>query len=314
MKKDFGENILSEYEELDEEDIAKGRKPFKKANRPFVPLKQEDFLFNGKDTCCEEPIVDRVKMMRVLLDKLELCPPENKEKYNKILAQYIEVLKDFMYVNNVFPVTDCETDDVMEDYNERKKQFSEDMYNVCYSNITWLEEPYLDRNKFERPEEYDAFIQQWEAEWREALKHDLAESWLWKTDKSAIFEPNIACMGKLESDRVRVPHWMYATETFEEQEFHMTTIEKIALAHALHFTLSHAQYGYLECSGHVEMWCRCSVRDAHNAFLTLQKRNLVDIIYVRPGDCHSFARNWGWIANVPKIHNTLQNYGRWLET
>ena len=93
MLKAFDEELVFD----EQEDIAKGRKPFKKANRPFVPLDENNYLFNCKDSHCEFPIVNRVKMMRELLDKLENCSPDNKEKYNKILEQYAQIHQDFIY-------------------------------------------------------------------------------------------------------------------------------------------------------------------------------------------------------------------------
>lgn len=293
-----------------------GRHPLKRADAIFEPLNERNYLFNNENSCCDVPIPDIAKMLeemrfRLIWTSKDLSPL----RYREMWSFYESLLeKAFFSELHKYPPVVLETERLEMEWADTVNDPELDPYkSQRRSNITNQMEYYVDRNKVPSAQNYDNVIQQYEKDWREALKKDLAESWMWKNYDTTPFDENIYCMGKLESRLVRIPHWMNATDKFHEAYFHLSTIEKVALAHAIHFTLDCSDYGYIECSGRVEMWCRCSVREAHRAFQLLYRKNLVDYVRVKPAACHNLTRNWGWRANILFIQNTLNNYGRKLD-
>lgn len=146
--------------------------------------------------------------------------------------------------------------------------------------------------------------------WKEQLVYDLAEEWCWgpNTEKRHRIENYVKTTFSIMGSPVRVPCWLFASENMLDENLRLTNIEKVALSHALHFL--HTSTGYMECSGGVELWCRCSVEEAHNAFQSLYKKALVQYVPLHPKTCYGLIRNMGWKANVPALDLMLEKYGR----
>lgn len=106
---------------------------------------------------------------------------------------------------------------------------------------------------------------------------------------------------------VRVPTWMFRKFP-EHPQFNLDDIEKVAMAHVIHFTNCANNTGYIECSGHIENWCKCSVEEAHNALQRLVDRKLIISHVLDPRDCKDHKRNLGYFVNIPYVHAVLQMY------
>lgn len=170
-----------------------------------------------------------------------------------------------------------------------------------------------DRLNAEDPtgETYKQAIKEWEHDVRAGLIQDLGESWMWTDDRTESFKESSEVFGKYPmASPVQIPSWMFACNTFNEDFMHLNDVEKVALAHALHYTKP-MYPGYKECSGHVERWCRCSVEEAHKAFVSLYHKGLLlPGVLLAPENCHGLIRNMAWKANFIRIREVLALYGR----
>jgi len=301
----------------------------KKQLTSFVPLNKNDYLFNSDKTHCPVPIFNYMKMLYDLQNVFEeYCSVNDEVNMEAVKQQYQELEDDFIN-DTIVPIEAFDDNNQSSDnlrirpVDRAKTEFFNNVQQYdpeqkCRTTIQSYahNKPmmYYCRDKVEDVDQYDSLIQTWESNWRHAISEELAETWLWNEDKTPIFATHILCTGKLMPTSVTIPKWMYACETFNEVEFHLSGIHKVALAHAIHFTLQHYPYGYMECSGNVELWCRSDVMTVHDAFIDLFINDLVSYVYIPPEDCHGLSRNYGWIANLPKITTILKNYGRWLTT
>lgn len=107
---------------------------------------------------------------------------------------------------------------------------------------------------------------------------------------------------------VRIPCWMF--RKFPKHKFlELDDLEKVALAHVIHFTNADNPYGYIECSGDIESYCRCTVEEAHNALNRLLKKNLIEMRTVPTEICKGHKRNFAYYVNVSYLHSILMLYG-----
>lgn len=240
-------------------------------------------------TCCENGTIENEEVLKsVQLRKLawELMP---------VVAE--DVTLETVQANNDF-----------------LSKFSEEYYveKTDTNGVTYKVLDYEKLNK-EDPtgETYKNAIQEWEFNVRSGLVKDLAETWMWKEDKTDSFKEPTETFGQFPiTSPVHIPSWMFACNSFNEDFMHLNDIEKVALAHALHYTKPMFP-GYKECSGQVERWCRCSVEEAHNAFVSLYHKGLLlPGVLLAPENCHGLIRNMAWKANFILIRETLALYGR----
>ena len=112
---------------------------------------------------------------------------------------------------------------------------------------------------------------------------------------------------------IRFPAWMFRKFP-DNPEFELDDIEKVAMAHIIHFTNCDNPTGYIECAGEIENWCKCSVEEAHDALTRLCKKNLVEAHVLDPQYCWNHKRNLGYMVNIPYVHEILSSYGTdiWL--
>ena len=114
-------------------------------------------------------------------------------------------------------------------------------------------------------------------------------------------------IGKLASP-VRIPCWMFRKFP-DDPDFELDDIEKVALAHVIHFTTSTNPWGYLECSGDIENWCKCSKEEAQSALKRLIDKNMI-FCHVAPEDkCLGHCRNKSYTINIDYLHTILTTYG-----
>lgn len=106
---------------------------------------------------------------------------------------------------------------------------------------------------------------------------------------------------------VRIPAWMFRKYP-HNPDFELDDIEKVAMAHVIHFTNCDNPTGYIECSGNIENWCKCSVEEAHNALKRLVRKNLIKSHVLDPEYCYGHKRNLGYFVNVPYVHTILNLY------
>lgn len=158
--------------------------------------------------------------------------------------------------------------------------------------------------------EYTDIISEWESGVRAELKDEMAEKWFFgNSDKGENFEPYMTYFGEIHSP-VKVPSWLFAANTFYEENFHFDNIEIVAMAHVLHFTTPHCDTGYIECSGHIERWCRCTAEQVHRTLMNLCKKNLIFFKFLPDEVVFGLNRNLGWRANIDYIESVLRPYGR----
>ena len=113
-------------------------------------------------------------------------------------------------------------------------------------------------------------------------------------------------LGKVPSP-VRIPIWMFRKYPNHKQ-LELSDIEKVALAHVIHFTKADNPTGYIECSGDIENYCKCSVKDAHEALKHLVKLGFITEHTLEPRYCFGHKRNLGYYANIPYLHSLLVLY------
>ena len=106
---------------------------------------------------------------------------------------------------------------------------------------------------------------------------------------------------------VRIPSWMFRKYP-ETPNLELDDIEKVALAHVIYFTNRDNDTGYIECSGHVENWCKCTVAEAHKAFKKLEKKGFIHHQVLKPEDCRGHKRNYGYLVSIPYLHTLLSLY------
>lgn len=201
--------------------------------------------------------------------------------------------------------------------NEEERKLYEQFYNGWMNpNFETDPKPSVDKLPDEifsvepGTPEYEAVIAKWEFNVRKELKDELAEKWFFgNSDKGKNFEPYMTYFGEIHSP-VTVPSWLFAANTFAEEDFHFDNIEIVAMAHVLHFTTPYCSTGYIECSGHIERWCRCTAEHAHRTLMNLCKKNLISFKFLPDEVVFGLNRNLGWRANIDYIESVLRPYGR----
>ena len=113
-------------------------------------------------------------------------------------------------------------------------------------------------------------------------------------------------LGKIQSP-VRIPCWMFRKFPYNK-DFELDDIEKVAMAHVIHFTNIDNPTGYIECSGNIENWCKCSVEQAHNALRRLERKNMIKSHVLEPQYCSGHKRNLGYFVNIGYVHTILSLY------
>ena len=284
----------------------------KKKYVPYESLKPSDYMLGTEPQDyggCRVPVIDYLAMVRDLENLLETCAEADEEKIKVDLAEaYKKFINTPHFPKTLMASVDTVNNRLQEKIAETPKYV--DSMNEKYDFIKHELVSYLDRDQLDDPCEYDALVRNWEKDWRAALTRDLGEMWFWNNDRVDQFVDYVHVAGLLPSP-VKIPFWMMAADTFLEPEFHMTSVQKVALAHAIHFTIFNKQpHGYVEASGMVEFVCRVGTREVHQAFIDLYCNDMVDVAYVPARDRHGLTRSAGWIANIPKILTVLKNYGR----
>ena len=107
---------------------------------------------------------------------------------------------------------------------------------------------------------------------------------------------------------VRIPAWMFRTFPNAHKNFNLNDIEKVAMAHVIHFTNAENPTGYLQCSGNIENWTKCSVAEADAALDSLEEKKLVVSRELPPQYCHGHKRNKGYYVNLYYVHTVLRCY------
>lgn len=201
--------------------------------------------------------------------------------------------------------------------NEEERKMYEQFY-TGYLNPNYDNEPVAAVNRmpdglltaYPGTEEYKQTIRDWEKEVRQELRDELAEKWFFgNSDKAKNFEPYMSHFGEMPSP-VRIPSWLFAANTFQELDFRFNLIEIVAMAHVLHFTTPYCDTGYIECSGHIERWCRCTAEQAHATLMKLCQRKLITFKFLPDEAVFGLNRNLGWRANIDYIQSVLDLYGR----
>jgi len=277
---------------------------------PYQSLKQSDYVINREQEGNPNyvPIVDHLAMVHKLDQLAATCAEVDEDRiaadrnaaYTRFMAAWA-IPKEF--------------EQSVDKTNEKFQKKFDSVYNAEFIQYEMNPADHtlkrcLCRNEFDDPTRYDAMIRNWEDEWRDSLNKDLGDYWLYGDNSTADkFVEGTYIAGKL-GHAANIPTWLFAADTFQEPEFHMNTVQKIALAHAIHHTLGKQPYGYIEAAGEVERMCRVGVREVHEAFIWLQGADLVDVVYVPANRRWSRTRSCGWFANIPKIITVLENYGR----
>lgn len=106
---------------------------------------------------------------------------------------------------------------------------------------------------------------------------------------------------------IRIPEWMFRHYK-DDPDFNLDDIEKVAMAHVIHYSVSGSNTGYIECSGNIENWCKCGVKDAHNALMRLVNRKLITQHVLNEDDCMGHSRNYGYFVNFPYVRSVLLKY------
>lgn len=106
---------------------------------------------------------------------------------------------------------------------------------------------------------------------------------------------------------VLMPSWVFRKFP-KHPDFNLDDIEKVAMAHVIHFTVPDNPTGYIECSGHIENWCKCTVAEAHSALQRLEKRKLIISQVLSPEMCRGHKRNLGYFVNVGYVNAILKCY------
>ena len=117
---------------------------------------------------------------------------------------------------------------------------------------------------------------------------------------------NLFPIGKIPSP-VKMPAWMFRKYPHHKQ-LELSDIEKVAMAHVIHFSLPGNLTGYIECSGNIENWCKCTVEEAHEALRRLTKDNLITCHTLEPELCYNHKRNYGYFVNFAYLHELLSLY------
>jgi len=106
---------------------------------------------------------------------------------------------------------------------------------------------------------------------------------------------------------VRIPLWMFRKFP-DDPDFELDDIERVAMAHVIHFQEFRVPTGYMECSGDIENCCKCSVAEAHDALQRLVKKGLITQHTLTETDCMGHKRNLGYFVNLPYVRNILLKY------
>lgn len=113
-------------------------------------------------------------------------------------------------------------------------------------------------------------------------------------------------IGKIQSP-VRIPCWMLRSFP-DDPDFELTDLEKVALAHVIHFTTADNPYGYLECSGDIENWCKCSKEQAHSVLELLMRKNMIFKKEAPDALTMGHSRKNSYVANIDYLHTILTTY------
>lgn len=113
-------------------------------------------------------------------------------------------------------------------------------------------------------------------------------------------------IGKIPSP-VRIPCWMFRKFP-DDPDFELNDIEKVALAHVIHFTTSTNPWGYLECSGDIENWCKCTTKQAHEALQSLVDKQMIFCNVAPREKCLGHSRNKCYTLNIDYLHTILMTY------
>lgn len=264
--------------------------------RKYITKHLSEYVIEGT-TATDEKITDYSAWFK---DHPEF---DDKDDGNPITDEIDEVYQNFHF-GFEYPYKPEATKDL--DMTHDKRMLREPEY---------FREHFMKQYDIHEHTKYCEVIKQWEKDFKENLINDLAETYLWGDSKPELkkhvsFPANNT--GKLGSP-VRVPTWIWAAPSFAEVIFHFDRIQAVAMAHVLHFTLNGYPTGYIEKSGHIETWCRCTVEEAHNSLMDLYNKGLVFYKFLPPELVDGAARNMGWYANVHYIQHYLDNYGRRID-
>lgn len=113
-------------------------------------------------------------------------------------------------------------------------------------------------------------------------------------------------MGKIPSP-VRIPCWMLRTFP-DDPDFELSDLEKVALAHVIHFTRADNPYGYLECSGDIENWYKCTKEIAHKTLQDLVSKNMIFKKEAPEELTMGHKRKNSYVANIDYLHTILTTY------
>lgn len=285
----------------------------KTTNKPYVldPISNY-YISDPKMKYTETPVIDFGKLIR----DLEIVSKEHcseKETNPQLYADWCSQV-DLWYESPIVP------DNVGGSKQKADEKFfakfPEEYYVTIHDKVLKEDIKVLNYDKLNAEDptgvKYGSAIREWESDTRNGLTEELGETWLWEDDRTESFKFFTQSFGLFPlRSPVMIPTWMFACNTFNEPFMHLTDIEKVALAHAIHYTTGPYDNGYLEYSGHVERWCRCGVNEVHEAFIMLYRKGLLlQPIYLEPSKCRGLSRNMGWKANIVKLQRILANYGR----
>lgn len=185
------------------------------------------------------------------------------------------------------------------------KQLAERFFDFIRKGDSMPLNAYINFNKEHPEDKNDVFVQKY-IEKEEKLQQKILEEL--KVGGSEDYNENISLfpLGKIPSP-VRIPAWMFRKYP-ETPNLELDDIEKVAMAHVIHFTNCDNYTGYIECSGHIENWCKCSVAAAHNALKKLEKKGFITSHVLDPDDCRGHKRNLGYFVNIAYLHKLLSLY------
>lgn len=106
---------------------------------------------------------------------------------------------------------------------------------------------------------------------------------------------------------VRIPCWMFKEFKYDP-DFQLSDIEKVTLAHVIHFTRPDNPTGYMECSGDIENWCKVSPSVVHETLMNLVKKNLIFEKEAPEEMRMGHTRKSCYTVNVDYMHTILSTY------
>lgn len=103
---------------------------------------------------------------------------------------------------------------------------------------------------------------------------------------------------------IRVPCWMFRRYSIDC--LNLNDVEKVALAHVIHFTNPQCPTGYMPLTGGVENWCKVGSEVVEEALSKLERDGLICGKELEPDYCYGHKRNKGYTANIELLHHLLQ--------